>query len=84
MYIKVNKTKARNLFNQGKTIYIVPCKVRFDFNNVWIKPFAINNKNYEEYTYKDTFDKIINSFECYNCNYELGYYCSYYVQADFE
>lgn len=81
MYIKVNKTKARNLFNQGKTVYIVPCKVRFDFNNMWIKPYEINNSKIDEYT---TFDTIINSFEYYNCNYELGYYTSYYVQADFE
>lgn len=83
MYIKVNKTKARNLFNQGKTVYIVPCKVRFDFNNMWIEPYEINKSKYEYYDV-DTFDIIINSFEYHNCNYELGYYASYYVQADFE
>ena len=29
-----------------------------------------------------TFDKRVNNFEYYNCNYELGYYTSFYVEVN--
>lgn len=67
---KVNKAVARKLFREGKKVYVLPCKVRFD--NVWIKPFLLQKTN--------TFDRLIAEYEYYTCNAELGYYCSYYVE----
>ena len=43
-FTKVNKTKARNLYNKGVTIYIVPSKVYPSYENMWIKPFEINKE----------------------------------------
>lgn len=73
-YTRINKTRARNLFNQGIDIMIVPCNVACDFNNTWIRPYIINNK---ENAY---FDNTINAFEYYNCNdSETGLYTAYYI-----
>lgn len=68
--IKVSKATARKLFREGKKVYVLPCKVRYD--NQWIKPFLLQKTN--------TFDRIVSEYEYHNCNAELGYYCSYYVE----
>lgn len=67
---KVNKATARKLFRKGVRIYVLPCKVRYD--NPWIQPFLLQKTN--------TFDRIVLEYEFYNCNAELGYYCSYYAE----
>jgi len=69
---KVNKATARNYFRAGKKVYVLPCKVRYD--NEWIKPFLLQKTN--------TFDRIVSEYEYHNCNAELGYYCSYYVENE--
>jgi len=81
---KVNKTLARKMFNDGKTIYILPCKI--PLNNVWVQPYIIN-KTIANSIYNQTFevigfDTIINNFELYNCNYESGYYATYYINEN--
>ena len=75
-FIKVNKTKAKNLYNKGINVYIVPFKVYPNYNNMWIQPIMINNFTNEN------FDSRVNNFEYYNCNYELGYYTSFYIAED--
>ena len=73
-YTRINKTKARRLFYQGKDIYIVPCNVSCDFSNMWILPYKINT------TIDFHFDTAINNFEYYNCNdKETGLYPAYYI-----
>lgn len=67
---KVNKSVARNLFREGVDVYVLPCKVRYD--NPWIQPYLLQRT--------DTFDRIVSEYEYYNCNAEVGYYCSYYVE----
>lgn len=74
-YIRINKTKARKLFNKNIGIYIVPCKVACNFSNMWIQPFIINNQA------GFSFDQLVNNFEYYNCNdNETGLYAAYYVE----
>lgn len=69
---RVNKTKARKLYNQGEDIALVACNVRFP-GNQWIQPVVINNKTGVD------FDKAINEFEYYNCqDNTLGKYAAYY------
>lgn len=68
---KINKTKARNLYDSGEKIYLLPCKV--SLNSVWVKPICVSKHSGLE------FDKAVNEFEYYNCNKELGTYASYYV-----
>jgi len=77
--VKINKSEARKLFNQGKNIYILPCKVVL--KNPWVQPMKVNNKNNEDskiYT-TQTFDQIVNNFEYYNTGSQLGYYAAYYI-----
>ena len=56
---KTNITKARRLFNEGVTIYLMPSKVAFA--NPWISPIRINNVENE-----NTFDSIVNAYRYYN------------------
>lgn len=76
---KVNKTQARKLYNKNVNIYIVPCKVFPNYSSIWIKPIKLNKEEYLEKYYEIDFDKIINNFEFYNCNKDLGKYTSYYI-----
>ena len=77
--IKIDKRKARNLYNRGISIYLLPCKVRL--NNAWYTPHEININDYPYES--DSFDKHVNAYEYYNCQYnELGYYASYYIKEE--
>lgn len=78
---RVNKKQARKFYDDGTTVYILPCKVRF--GNMFITPFDANLKDREERYGKDedlSFDRLVREFEWYNCCYELGYYATYYVK----
>ena len=86
--LKINKIKAERLYNEGSTIYLVPCKVYPDFNSPWVKPFPIDLKKvkteYEGYPdlieLHGNFKSRINNFEYYNCNSELGNYTHFYIE----
>jgi len=71
--MKINKQKARRLFNEGVRIMLLPCKCRLSKENMWIQPIGISNK------YTEDFDKMINNFEYHNCNNELGKYTHFYI-----
>lgn len=66
-FIKCNITKARRLYNQGISIFLVPSNVYPDFNNMWIKPHEININNCLSHD-EIKFDNRVNSFSYYNCN----------------
>lgn len=74
---RVNKIKARNLYNSGQTIYLVPCKVPGTMKeNNWIKPQSIRKIGLNS-----GFDSVVNNFSYYNCQYnELGRYPAYYIE----
>lgn len=77
IYTRISKRTAKKMYNDGKSVYIVPCKVYANDNNYWIKPYEIKiNKDI------DPFDRIVNSFEYYNCNHELGYYTAFYIKME--
>ena len=73
---QVNKTVARKLFNKGVTVYILPSNMRL--NNTWGKPLDINQEMYDMTV--DNFDKIVNSFEYYNCSNETGLYSHFLIE----
>ena len=73
--VKTNKPSAVKLFNSGKTVYLLPNKVRLD--NAWIKPFAISIDNAEG----KSFDAILNSYSYYNCNSETGNGIAFYKEG---
>lgn len=71
--VKVNKTKARMLYEKGAIIMILPCKIAL--NNIYIQPVEVSNKS------NLPFDSIVNEFEYYNCSCATGGYASYYVDS---
>lgn len=74
MWDKINKIQAEKLYILGKTIYVLPCRVTLD--NPWIKPYEIH----QDHVGDNSFDKVINNYMYYNCNSELGNYCSFYIK----
>lgn len=69
-YTRITKTMARKLHNQGKNIYITPCKMRLI--NHWT--------SYGFIPHTEDFDKFVNTFEIYNCNHrETGMYAAFYI-----
>lgn len=76
-YKRVTKRTAKKLFNAGTTIYLLPCKACL--NSYWFSPYAMEYNHVIENG--ENFDTMINSFEFYNCNNEMGKYTSFYVHA---
>ena len=76
--VKINKSQARKQYELGVTVYITPCKMRL--GNMWNPEIEMNKYNLLEVNPNITFDGFINEFEYYNCDYERGYYTSYYIK----
>ena len=73
--VKIRKNTARKLFNEGHELIIIPCNC--SPNGFWVKGFRICKTNLEN----SDFDRLINEFEYYNCNSELGRYTHYYIEG---
>ena len=85
-YKQVQKRTAERMFNEGMNICIVPCKA--NPHSPWLSFSTINNQkmtygynsaNEQGNAKKELFHNIINQYEYYNCNSELGSYASYYI-----
>ena len=66
---------------------MVACKCRCDYSHPLTYPARIDYNACKEYAIDDIgvsnyFNNIVNSFEYYNCNHELGYYASFYIKTD--
>jgi len=72
---KINKTRARKEFNQGKNISLMPCKTAI---GGVLEPHIIDNNDHID------FDRMVNNFEYYNCNYEVGRYTHFYINLDLD
>ena len=72
--LKIDKRKARKLYNRGEDVYLLPCKVRP--GGMWIEPFLINTRNSEG----RNFESLVNEFEFYNCSSETGRSASFYME----
>lgn len=77
-YKRIRKDVARRLFNQGRIIYLTPSKIVACDSSTWIKPYPINNRT------ERNFDDLVNSFEFYNCCWELGYYTNFWINREEE
>lgn len=86
-YRKVNKIKARKLFNNGVKLKLLPCKINqcvLYGNNPWMRPFEVSLelsvvKHLIDDGKGDIFDFVVRHYEYYNCNNEVGKYTSFYV-----
>ena len=74
LYKYNNKKIAKKAYEAGETIILYANKVRPD--NMWIAGYEINISHNP-----DDFDVLLANFEVYNCNYENGYYTSFYVEV---
>jgi hypothetical protein len=75
---KLDKTKARKLYCEGRKIYLLPSKVRFCLNAPFMAPYEIS---WESCNGRD-FDRLANEYKYYNCNEELGKLVHYYFDKD--
>ena len=73
-YKRINKAAARNIYNGGGVVYIVPRMVPVK-GSAWFTAGEIISGLYPE----RSFDQIVNVYEFYNCNNEVGRYAAYYV-----
>jgi hypothetical protein len=71
---RINKKRARNLFNKGVKIYL--CPSNFRPIGPWFNAFDV------DLSAGEAFDTILNNFEYYNCmNRETGYFASFYINT---
>ena len=74
---QISKTRARRLYDEGKTVYLQSCKMRF--RSVWTSPCPMNK---ESCAWKDhTFDSLVNEYAYYNCDNERGKYPCFFVKV---
>ena len=76
--LKINKRKARTLYDAGYEVFLHPCKMAF--NSRWKKPCEISKEILTDTQTK--FDKWVNHYEALNCDKEKGRYCQYFVRAE--
>lgn len=72
--VKINKQRAKKLYEAGKKIMLVPCKLMY--GSPWHPECVIQRGNVGYCN----FTTLVNSFVYYNCSYETGYYPHYYIQ----
>lgn len=76
---RINKSKARKLYNDGIDITMIAHKMRL--NTAWNLEHKINvNDGKNGFTSGTTdFNIRVANFETYHCNFETGYYAAYYI-----
>jgi hypothetical protein len=87
-YKRITKTSALKAWKSGSEVYVMSCKMAI--NGYWGGPIVIRNVNDEDMVYEIanftgspeiSFRNWINNFKYYNCDYERGYYPSFYLKA---
>lgn len=70
---KVNKSVARKAFNNGEIVHVVPCKA--NPASMWFRGSMIVISKLRT----PDFDAIVEKFQYYNCNAQLGKRVAYYI-----
>ena len=84
-YRRIDKRVARRLYENGRTIRLVACKMHpANLYGVGIAEITLDLDKIETYGRDrwDDFDSVVNAFENYNCSYETGYYTAYYIETE--
>ena len=76
-YERINKRKAKRLYNDGKTVILCPVNIRpFGFCNF---QGSFNRNNCGTDFLFENFEKLVDFYEHYNCNHcKTGYYAAFY------
>lgn len=76
-YDRISKQEARKLWDAGKPVYIIACKMRPGM------PFSMGmNICRDEAGGWTDFQSVCNNFMFYNCSYETGYYPAFYTVTE--
>ncbi len=78
LYKYNNKSIARKAYNEGETVQLLANKLVL--GDLWVDTFEISKENTNGLISSD-FDTRVNNFEYHNCNFEMGYYTSFYVEV---
>lgn len=70
---KINRQKAKRLFDDGVKITLCPSKLMY--GAPWYPECEIDKNRCPD----NSFQSIVNNFTVYNCTYETGYYPHYYI-----
>jgi hypothetical protein len=74
--VRIDKRKARNLFEKGVKIYLVPSNL-YPFGP-WVTPFEISTDD----CHKSDFNLVSNTYSNYHCiNNQTGYFPSFYINT---
>ena len=73
---RVNKTTARKLYNAGRDVLFIPCKLNPE-NNFYCLGIWQNKELAGQY---ETFEKLLNAYEFYNCRPDTGKYTAFYIK----
>ena len=80
---KINKIKAKKLFNQGYIIRVIPNKLspKNKYKLYMDIKYLDSNRiqNMDNIYYCNDFDFIISSYKDNMLNFENGYYLNYYI-----
>lgn len=79
-FVRVNKIKARRVYDAGNTVYLIPDMMRLV--NAWQSPCPISKKDNGG---DREFDARVNEFSYFNCDKERGRGVKYFVsQSDYD
>jgi hypothetical protein len=78
--VRVDKRKARNLFNRGLEIYLCPSNFK-PFKD-WFIPVLISENKPYYFCESLNFDDSVDCFQNYSClNNYTGYFPSFYINT---
>ena len=77
---RISKRAARHILQHEPKKDILILTNKMHPYSPWTNICIINGKYITENDY--TFDKYINAYEYYNCDYERGYYATFYIQKE--
>lgn len=72
---RINKTKAKKIYESGEDVLFVPCNIRPD--NMFGLGIWENNELLGQY---DGFNKLCEWYEAYNCDSYNGRYIAFYIK----
>lgn len=76
-YVRIDKRKARIKFGEGKTIYLIPDRMRLE--NAWHSLYAISKSWIKS---DQEFDNHVNNYAYYNCGSQCGRTVKYFIKKE--
>lgn len=79
-YIRVNRKRAKRAYNDDATVIIAPVYANMYYQGAQMWTMISKTELFKRYDEVIDFDKFMNEYERYNCQYnELGKYAKYFI-----